>query len=52
MILAVVVGWLELEGASVRRVNVLPAVVFSRHHVVHRGHFRHALHSNAMKAAV
>src|SRR5437016_8350063 len=43
--LAIVIGHVELERASVRCVHVLPAVVFSRVHVVPRSHHYRALHN-------
>lgn len=43
--LPVVVRGVKVKGASVRGVNVLPALVFCHLHVVHRGHRSHAFHA-------
>src|SRR2546428_13906190 len=50
--LPAIVGCVEVEGASVRGVHVLPALVFSRVHVVHRGQYSRACHGGRRASGV
>jgi len=50
--LPAVVGCVEFKRASVRSVHVLPALVSSRAHVVHRGQYRRACHVRRKDAGV
>src|SRR5438445_8073258 len=50
--LPAVVGCVEFKRASVRGVHVLPALVSSRAHVVHRGQYRRACHVRRKDAGV